>query len=127
MAKPKEITSNEVIAEVRKLAEERPDHIYQSENGNGVCLYNAEGETEACIFGQALQRLRFAVPKHKEGSSIISVLDTLGIRIVESWHADWMIFVQREQDMRIRWATAVSHADQIYHAKKRTEVHFKTD
>lgn len=51
----KNITSQEIIAEVRKLAEEQPEYIYQ-DGQSGLCFYHANDEHAACIFGQAFAR-----------------------------------------------------------------------
>lgn len=106
------ITWEQLEAEVRRLAAERPAYRYPKYSPGGVCYYQTEGK-ERCIFGEALGNLGVEVPAAMENSGASSVLAALGVVETPYDHqADWADRVQDSQDAGIRWADAVSAADE---------------
>ena len=114
------ITSSQVVAEVRKLAEERPDFVYRDQPGSTFdCSYlgafvPAEGEPysgEGCIVGQALTRLGVDESDLRmvERTSAKAALVDLDIECSEA-DLDWLSEVQGLQDDRSSWRQAVAFA-----------------
>jgi hypothetical protein len=108
------VTADQIIAEVRRLASEQPDFIYQNpawEGGiRGFCRY-MHGENEpGCIMGHALYNLGLTPPA--EGGVADVVQYDLGIGLTPS-QAKWLSDVQRHQDRGETWATAVAWASDV--------------
>ena len=117
-------TAAELIQEVRKVAEERPDFIYsdQTESTLNLCSYfgRAIGDESGspCIVGQALKNLEvpmegLRVVEHAgEDSDISTVLDRGDVAVDYSGsEAMWLAKVQMKQDEGFPWAYAVEEAD----------------
>lgn len=111
------ITSAQVVAEVRKLAEERPDFVYRSQPGSSPdCSYLGaympeEGEPytgEGCIVGQALTRLGVdeTALRTVEGQGARGALVDLGIQCSQV-DLDWLSEVQSYQDDHRSWRQSV--------------------
>lgn len=89
-----------LIAEVRKVAAEQPDHVYWPAN----CQYMAKGQP-SCIMGQALYRLGYLPSEVPiEDVAINVVLSRLGLT-VDGPERTWLIRVQNAQDGRIQLAS----------------------
>lgn len=89
-----------LIAEVRKIAAERPDYVY----GLANCQYMVNGHP-SCIMGQALYRLGYlpsVVPI--EDVTINLVLSKLGIEVAPD-ELTWLCRVQNAQDGRVSLAS----------------------
>ena len=120
-----------LIAEVRKVAAERPDYIYQSSGPADACWYMHNGEP-SCIMGQAMYRLGAIGPSNPQSGRIENknVSDALHILNINVDHpeADWLDEVQAAQDGRhlkpfgselgkplppkLSWSAAVAQADE---------------
>lgn len=121
------ITIENVVAEVRKLASEQPDFNYMSQSpdqSDTGCSYlgaviGVEGG-QGCIVGQALTRLGVpaVVLREHEGSGarhvIAALRETAGAYMTEAEHvlAYWLGNVQAHQDRGDPWAEAVALADE---------------
>ncbi|MEU9871082.1 hypothetical protein AB0C87_24845 [Actinomadura sp. NPDC048021] len=107
-----EITFQQIEAEVRRLADEKPEFVYKSYEG--ACFYNpAEREGKqygACIFGQAFKNLDFEVKEDYEYKSIGTLLELLDVETTLGEFM-WAGAVQRLQDGGTAWGEAVSLAD----------------
>lgn len=103
-------TIEQVIAEVRRLADEKPDFVYPRPPG-GSCKYTPDNEQPGCIFGQALSALgwRFALPEI-EGHGIAGALQRLNIDTPPR-QTRWCAEVQIAQDGGQPWGEAVQLAD----------------
>ena len=117
-------TMQDVVSEVRKLAQERPDFNYIKQAARGAndsgCSYTGASQTfpnegEGCIVGQALQRL--GVPRERlllhEGAAGGHVAARLAevegdVRSPEYY---WLDHAQSAQDMGFTWSGAVALAD----------------
>lgn len=123
------MSENKIVAEVRKLAEERPDHVYVSEVF-GQCSYvGAEigrpNESGGCIIGQALIRTGVSETELAEWETGAhrawgpdSTVDMMQLDhpgwLGEPSEADmdWLLAVQGKQDRGDSWADAVRLTDQ---------------
>lgn len=114
--------------EVRKLAVERPDYVYdppgidEEKPRGGPCLYvhdrGTPGERPGCIIGHALTRLGYSIPEKLEGQTalragaeLILDLDALQSGIYEIGGDARIILnalddVQGEQDEGKPWGVA---------------------
>lgn len=111
-------TGQQIIAEVRKIAAEQPDHVYDRDN----CWYRDPLNNEpACIMGKALANLGLLPPSegdtYFEGKGIDKVLEILGINASISEKL-WLVYVQQAQDGRTgeiqarkSWGCSVQYAD----------------
>ena len=117
-------TAAELIQEVRKVADERPDFIYsdQTESTLNLCSYfgRAIGDETGspCIVGQALKNLEvdtevlMEVEHFGEDSDISTVLDRGYVDVEYTGsEAMWLAKVQLKQDLGYAWAHAVEEAD----------------
>lgn len=116
-------TATQVIEEVRRLAEEKPDFVYSDQEvAVGECSYfgctigNTAGQ--ACIVGQALANLNVDMSdlKRKEDSGYgMAIAEVLGWRVVDILYtereAKWLGDVQYHQDFGKPWAKVVALAD----------------
>lgn len=103
------VTAEQIIAEVRRLAAEQPDFIYEKPAGSTFCLYK-HGDGPGCIMGQALNNLGVEVDEFTTGT-IGSVLIEKGIKTTRG-QGDWLRDVQAQQDTRHTWAQSVADADE---------------
>lgn len=106
-------TIDDVIAEIRRLAAEKPDYVYKKPPGSALCAnwyWDGDRRVGSCIVGQALGNLvgLDAVPIGN-GSSI-SMLNA-GIPVGPRGKTQWVAMVQCEQDQGLPWGEAVAFAD----------------
>lgn len=117
-----ELALEDIQAEIRRLAAEKPDYVYQSPHGpNGACMYTEiDSDTDkrvgSCIVGQALINLGVSAEAMKthEGESALSVISGNGELM---WYEAppvmrWISNVQHGQDNGRAWAAAVERADE---------------
>ncbi len=102
------VTADQIIAEVRRLAAESPDFVYQKPEFSPVCLYK-HGDGPGCLFGQALSNLGIEVDENTRGT-INNVLDRFDVDRTDRQRC-WMSTAQRRQDHGSSWAEAVRQAD----------------
>ena len=117
-------TVQDVVREVRKLAQERPHFNYRDQlhadsagcSYLGASMYTP-GEGEGCIMGQALQRLgvsreELLLHEGRSASQAIGDLTLLGSD-VNYWVnvARWLDHVQTKQDTGFTWQEAVAGGD----------------
>jgi hypothetical protein len=110
-----DITVEQLVLEVRKLADENPEFIYSPGvdfNGdpNHNCLYNPSNEQPGCIFGQAFINLGNPVPEDLEGVYINDILDGFAIG-TELEVRKWLQSVQINQDDGKPWGICIETAD----------------
>lgn len=117
MSGPK-ITFEQLEAEVRRLAEERPDYIYhRPDPSNPSCYYRNPDGTPGCIFGQAFEALGYEIlPGRGPGGVVGAVAYVLFALDIETTSAQalWAGAVQMKQDAHTRWGEAVAAADVTY-------------
>ncbi|MGW1739993.1 hypothetical protein ACWCPQ_14405 [Nocardia sp. NPDC001965] len=110
------ITDQTLVAEVRRLAAENPNFVYQKPEGSIFCVYveqDSDGnKVGSCILGQAM--INLGVPAEKlvgSGGFAGLALDLLDMEISEKvrW---WAVAVQGKQDKEIPWGRAVEIADE---------------
>ncbi len=110
-------TSIDMEAEVRRLAAEYPDAVYQSftkPDGTSRCFYDRGEVTNGppelgCIMGQAALNVApdFWDNELQHGTEEVSIGE-----LVDFWdNADFLTFVQDNQDKGNTWSAAVAAAD----------------
>jgi hypothetical protein len=109
-------TAIDVAREVRTLAAERPDHVYER-GSQTFCTYapnHPMGAPEACLIGQALARLGVPVSTLvcQKGTAGVLIYDMTGSHPMRADICGWLDRVQAEQDDSVPWAEAVALADQ---------------
>lgn len=128
-----ELTTENLISEVRKLAKEQPDFVYpktkeavkDEENGESntlTCFYRSDEHHVACIFGQAFKRMGIEAPKEWEGKSIFALQNPRAAQLVTRLpitdatftQMKWCNEVQRNQDGGKRWGDCVGLADMMH-------------
>jgi hypothetical protein len=121
-------TLAELVAEVRRIAAEQPDHTYQFLTGQRTCTYAPESvgaggkETQSCLVGQALRAL--GVPDgffaHWNRAAFRELSTHLfdsgdlvhgGDPVADGRGRLWLERVQSSQDRGNNWANAVAFAD----------------
>lgn len=107
------ITASALAEAVVEVANERPDHVYETANTD-VCLYQVDGQP-SCIVGHALARL--GAP-----AELLRTLDseelTIGSAFVDvealerddKDEAEFLHRVQNAQDIGVPWGEAVRRA-----------------
>ena len=100
-----------IIAEVRRVAAERPDYVYPSQYG---CSYLNDCGGPSCLVGHALWN-RNLIRDGWEGdswgdSSIHNVIIQEGWQL-EIGEIDWLSRVQDAQDSGYSWGHAIARAD----------------
>ena len=112
------ITAKDVIAAVRRLADNSPNCQYKPpdrDNGVKVC-FNKEGEctngSTGCIVGQALVEL-FGADKVPNEGGVATCVSDLQIRATPQQYS-WLQVVQGRQDNGCPWEFAVEQADEYY-------------
>ena len=99
-----------LIAEVRKVAGERPDFI-----APGDCVYVSDGQP-SCLIGHALWNLGLVDEnteyRHLNDEGITAASAFLNLDI-EGLEIDWLSEVQIYQDARFAWSDAVQRADEV--------------
>jgi len=118
---------SEVVAQVRRLAAENPDFVYEkvkskSSEDSPKCLYTHNGKG-SCIIGQAIlavdDSLYSKLADYDEGlifgySATIVVHDLYPEEFKKAqgeMYAKWLHLVQRKQDDGWTWEEAVGYAD----------------
>ncbi len=110
-------TIDQLIQEVRNLATDWPDFVYQS-CSSGTCCYTKSktDPNKGCIFGQAILRLQpdlKDVLLNNNSVSISGLLMILGFDVdAFNKQRNWCIEVQQKQDRHQTWANAVKFADE---------------
>ncbi|MFF0498492.1 hypothetical protein ACFYU5_18955 [Nocardia aobensis] len=111
-----DIPMTDIVSEIRRLAAENPDYIYQSRGD--ACVYVEPDEAGvlvgSCIVGKALVNLGVNPAELEwEIGTIPGAYHLLRSRVGgasrEVWWIDW---VQGEQDTGYSWADSVASADQ---------------
>lgn len=102
------LTADDVIAEVRRLAAESPDCVYESPDGDchyqrGECSNGSVG----CIWGQALRRWGIIDESRERAAVLVS---RYGAGLSDQQH-EWVHAVQEFQDRGESWGDAVKAAD----------------
>lgn len=113
-------TVDDVMAQVRALAAERPDYVYRPVAPGALCSYVTGQDGQGCIVGQALMRLgvpkeRLAASEADEGTAVpadellqdLLDLDTAAMATNE---VGWIMSVQTGQDSGETWGKAVAYA-----------------
>lgn len=111
---PSNVTGEQLVAEVRRLASEDPSFIYPvaatPPKDKPNCLYNPDKHQPGCIFGQALINLGDPVPVKDDRGNIGT---QVWIKKIEATKAQirWMMWAQQAQDQRMTWGDAIAYAD----------------
>lgn len=115
-----EFTIDQLMNEVRSLAEQNPDFIY---DGGGRCFYTKSIHSEecGCIIGQAILRLQPNLRpylEYIEKGLIPNVCGLLTSHFEIDYYQnkkkiDWLACVQSSQDKGICWQNAVHTADML--------------
>lgn len=102
---------NEIVLEIRHLAEKSPDYVYEPPEGR-PCLYMHD-TGPGCIVGHALTNLGVTLRPQDEGLRATQLLRSLGIvpQNIYSDEANWIEWVQDAQDDGKPWLYAVERAD----------------
>lgn len=114
-------TVDDLIREVRALAEQSPDQHYEAPDGALICSYlrSRTDPDHGCLMGQAFERI--GVSRHMlaqiEGTGIDEAISILGVggqgpEAVSK--VDWLRTVQRKQDIGLSWSHAVQAADTYF-------------
>jgi hypothetical protein len=127
------ITMNDIIKQVRIVAAERPEHVYEKPDGeNGSCHYFYDG-APSCIIGHAFHSLGVNVnqlarvnpgPFKNDVMPVDVAVVSLGLvkgdvnpEVMDAYPAEqeteveWLKEVQHNQDEGESWGDAVAHAD----------------
>jgi hypothetical protein len=99
-----------IIAEIRKVAADNPDFIYQAPYGD-ACFYVFNGQP-SCIVGRALWNLGFIDKTLEKGSdnSIRAHVFLDKHFALDLYERDWIDRVQWHQDAKRTWGQAVEVA-----------------
>ncbi len=103
---------DKLIAEVRKIAAERPDTIYAHDG----CEYDSKecsDGTIGCLLGQGLTAIGWYILEEADGRAITEVLENAGY-LEEDDKVQWCAKVQREQDWGASWGSAVQGAGELF-------------
>lgn len=101
---------------VERLADERPDFVYQIPDGEDACLYthrDDEGtEVPGCLIGTALHVLGQPIGFDHEWNRNTGVVNLahLGFITGKYYDVEWLIGAQNEQDCGTPWGDAVAEA-----------------
>lgn len=116
-----DVTYEDVEYEVRRLAAERPDHVYESPYNHsnaeedelelGSCRYQHGEGIPGCLFGHAFLNLGLHLTDEDEGKAAYEVLERMRIGLTDD-QALWVGDVQAKQDSGFTWANAVRAADE---------------
>ena len=110
---------NRVVAEVRRLAVQYPDAVYESPDGNYHYDKGTAGGAEGCLIGQAARNVcrplynLFLCASFK-GDAPDQVLSTNIQQGVGVQQIGWLTEAQEAQDTSNTWSTAVEWADDAY-------------
>lgn len=111
-----EISTSELEAEVRAVAAEHPDFVYEMPLIDGVnngCVYFDEDGSPSCLIGQGLARLGFnAEDFSHDGNNGMAIDDLLSHwNLASLSESRWLSDVQMIQDDGENWSYAVRAAD----------------
>lgn len=103
----------EIIREVRKLARDNPDFVYDTPYD--YCFYVPVGDYPACIFGQAIHNLDpdFDLDRYNPNENIDSNISSV-IRDNFEFTEEQLIWcrkVQMYQDYKSKWSDCIDIAD----------------
>ena len=112
-----------LVQEVRDIAQELPEYVYNQVPGLGCCYPPDEGNPHGCIIGYALRRR--GCTELEEGDyagkgSGMFINTALKLRAHSAGvdlspemllHVQWLQRVQQAQDRGVSWGVAVSDAD----------------
>jgi hypothetical protein len=101
-----------VIAGVREVATERPDHVF------GEMRVYVYGDEPRCLVGHGLWRAglidrKFIKRRIANGASITSFEMRDVLKGFDQDEIDWLAMVQDQQDPRHTWSKSVEWADQV--------------
>lgn len=119
------VTSNDLVEEVRRVAEAEPDYNYQDNTGTepGMCSYFGRTvgveEGNPCIIGKALGNLGVdmsvvrKMEKRGEDPTIKALFHEgmIDVKVVDSKDTTWLAAVQNRQDLGMSWAESVKGMD----------------
>lgn len=106
----------QLIAEVRRLAKEQPDFIYERSFGSFFCKYTSGANCSGCIFGQAVMNLwpdslnTLKAVDDSNNFGIKGLFQQLSIEATRD-EIHWCMNVQDYQDKKINWGCCVIRAD----------------
>lgn len=114
------ITTQDLIDEVRKISAEMPDFVYMTGDVAG-CSYFGRGigdpTGQCCIMGQVFKNLSIDTSKIDESHEGVSTVGELiwdqviPVTPLNKSQVDWLNLVQSLQDEGISWGEAVSIVD----------------
>jgi hypothetical protein len=105
-----------LVAEVRALAAEKPDYVYQLQSKGPSCVYVEKG-VGSCIVGQAALRAGMDLEElskkdsDEEDTSVSVQFEDYGLSAEELL---WLSKVQHSQDTQFPWGAAVARADDSF-------------
>jgi len=111
------VTFDELAAEVKRLAAERPHFTYPDSTGG--CTYVDETEdlgyySPPCLFGQSLLNLGIPdVVLRGEGNRIRTVMQLVGITF-KPQEGNWASMVQSEQDSGVSWGEVIAGCESYF-------------
>lgn len=120
-----DVTSKDLVEEVRRVAEAEPDYNYQDNTGAemGTCSYFGRTvgveEGNPCIIGKALGNLGVdmsvvrEMEKKGEDPTIKALLEDglIDVEVVDIKDTTWLASVQNRQDLGMNWADSVKSID----------------
>lgn len=115
----KQISSLDIVREVRKLAAEMPDFVYTKENPSADNCSNTRGgcskypDHKGCIVGQAIRRCGLDIHQSLDEASAYALILPLEINDVCT-ASRWLRRAQRHQDCGNSWENAVYEADRAF-------------
>ena len=123
-----DVTSKDLVAEVRKVASAEPDYNYQDNTGTepGMCSYFGRTvgveEGNPCIIGKALGNLGVdmsvvrKLEKKGEDPTIKALLEDglINVEVVDIKDTTWLASVQNRQDLGMSWADSVKSIDELW-------------
>jgi hypothetical protein len=114
-------TLSELVAQVRRLAADRPDNVYQPElvGAGHRCSYldgRCTDGTLGCLVGQAFRAAGLTADELQPVNrlAICEALEHLlrqDIDCLQGAHIAWLMSVQNAQDEGARWREAIEVAD----------------
>lgn len=114
------ITTQDLIDEVRKIAKEMPDFVYATPFTKCCSYFGREvGDPtgQCCIMGQAFKNLKIDTSKIDETHENISTVgdliltEDIPVTYLDTSQVEWLDNVQLLQDEGISWGEAVSIVD----------------
>lgn len=114
------VTTQDLINEVRKIAKEKPDFVYATPFTKGCSYFGRQiGDPtgQCCIMGQAFKNLNIDTSNIDEtpvGVSTVGDLilsEAIPVTYLNESQVEWLDNVQRLQDEGFPWGEAVSSVD----------------